>query len=1614
MNQDDFEHGTQPDTHFHHLYQNLPAWVMESSVETRNALKNASLQAPHWHATATRLQHQVLKASSQTHWTHRNRLGSKLANLQNARDFAESILVPALKTRFDLAVDVKSTFLRLYIPQTTSWFSIKTGAARTWTVSLLDAALHNFQQSETEADAYEPASTFITKPSPTGQFDTLPQVSRKITVQDFTRLCRELDIGGKYNAYLKDNLGLTNRVAGAVLKSEVINTNKAALRSALQLAHVRQDIQDDAYNAIFRLLEGRAAMPLDRHPLHCHDLTMMSSSLTGIVIFSAKAGRATRPTRIIAYLPDDPEHPLKQYPDTLAFMSELTRKLRSPDYQTFFSRFVDHQERGHFFADLNSRLQAVTWHQHTPGDPLPSWRETPIDKPDLQFSMTPFRAGLWNHLYQRQLNKIINDASTLAVSTARADQTARWALWDALSKIAATILEVATFVALPFVPFLGELMLAYMAYQLLDETFEGIIDWAEGLKKEAFGHLIGIVETAVQVGTFAVGGAIAAGTFSRLLSRETAALIAPLKPVPAPEGKTRYWKADLTPYEQAFELPAEKKPDHLGLYYHGNKTLLPLEGKLYAVQPTRETGQFQIEHPSRVDTYQPSLRHNGHGAWQTELEQPLHWDRETVMRRLGHSVESLSSAEREQILRISGYHDNVVRETHVENHRPPSLLTDTIKRFKIDRDIQSFIEQIGSDEPEQYRKADPVMQQELLSRYDSWPADTPLPAQEAQTQALRKHLADIARNYRKSLFELRYHALEKAEDLPTRRLLADFKELPTDIAQELASNASGSELRQLHNGHIPQRLKDVAKKALEAARATRAYEGLFSDSLATADTHTLALHSLDLLPGWPANMRIEVKDFSHDGIVRDSIGPVDAPIRKTLVRSEDGSYQAHDDNQAQQGSVDFYQAILQALPETERTTLGFAIGEGPTLKRRIAEHALDHPRLRTLFAKNPHRKPFYDPTTMRLPGGTQGYSRTNRSTPTLNDRVREVYPSLAPEELESMVLMLQRHPDGARVELSRLANELARLHQDLRRWINDAPTTHPQTRLALSDLDRDIARRNRTQLAQEIQRSWRRQSERDFDAPDGSGQYVLRFAETIPGDLPTLTADFSHVSLLSLEGDHAVQGLPEFLSRFNGLRRLELRRFALTSLPDAIPRMSNLDALVLSDCGIRVNAATWSKLTSLNKLVMLDLYKNPLEITPHINSMNELVHLDLSNTNLTDIPIGALQHPKLDTLLLMNNRINELPAQLFESPLYEKRGVHLTHNPISNRSWELVKQHHFETAYDMGVYAPEADIDRVRALYPGMEVEQASEFVYELPGTLEDGRAALMHLEEELTRLRTDLSAWTADLPARHPLTGEPFNAAQLLAEHANRDEFKQTLEKCWQHESELDDLSISLEPTYELTIRSIINGELPALYADFSHVSALELQSADGVTRIGLFLKSFPNLKTLKLRNCTLGNIPDAVFNMGQLRSLSLPRCRIRLSAESVNALAGMEQLDYLDLGFNPLGQTPDLTQMKGLATALLHDTGITEIPHGLFQLNELDWVDLSANAITEIPSDLTELPVEIAENINFRDNPFTQASLSRLVDYYERTGVDFGVDEVINQGEMQISTSEGSEIEE
>lgn len=192
-------------------------------------------------------------------------------------------------------------------------------------------------------------------------------------------------------------------------------------------------------------------------------------------------------------------------------------------------------------------------------------------------------------------------------------------------------------------------------------------------------------------------------------------------------------------------------------------------------------------------------------------------------------------------------------------------------------------------------------------------------------------------------------------------------------------------------------------------------------------------------------------------------------------------------------------------------------------------------------------------------------------------------------------------------------------------------------------------------------------------------------------------------------------------------------------------------------------------------------------------------------------------------------------------------------------------------------------------------------------------------------------------------------------------------------------------------------------------------LNSESGMpTGVSPFLERFPKLKTLSTRDFHLGDIPDAIFRMGELTSLNLPDCSITLTAQSVLSLSEMTHLDFLDLSNNPLGLAPDVSQMTELATLQLDNGTITELPAGLLQLKSLESADLSGNAITRIPTDILELPMEAAESINLRDNPFDEASLNILIEYFRLTNVDFGVAAVIERAELEVSSSGESDPDE
>lgn len=1630
-----------PPEHYDPLRNAFPEWLGKASAARRQALKHNRRTLTDNLKKAPKTQHAELRALIAQRMSVQNTIDRTLEHLQDASAYAEPILTQALKSRFGLDLDVRNTFLHLYIPVKTPGFPITIGS-RTWTVSLLDAALHNFEEDETEADAYSSESTFTTRPSPSGQFETLPQIKARMGIAAFTRLCRDLDIGARFKTHLEKSLGIDDPVVGATLRQRIDASEKAALQAALHMAKMNGDVSELYARLIGGLLDGLQGMRVNGQALLCHDLSMMSSKLTGIVLFAPDLQQARTTVRVVAYVPDDPEHPVKEYASTAEMMRELTRQLRSPDHQKFFSRFVAHDQRGYFFADLGQRLSRVKWHPSEPGSSLPAWRDTPVDKPNLQFSATPIKGPLLDQLFQRKLNKIFNDAATIAVPTATVDRNARWAIWDSFTRIASSILEIASFVLMPFVPFLGEIMMAYMAYQFLDEVFEGVVDWAEGLSTEVAEHMFGALESLIQLGAFGLGGAIAVQELPKVLPAEFIALIDRFQPVKLRNGKTLYWKPDLQPYARKIQPSQGSGPDPQGLHLHQGKRLLPIDQNHYEVSDHEHPGKLYIEHPTRADAYRPIVRHNGEGAFHTELERPLDWDTPTALQRIGHSVEAFSPAKRERILKVSGYPEAALRKMHVDQERLPPLLADSIQRFRIDQDLQDFVDRIASDRPEEYLNADPLIQFQLLKEQNLWPAtkrlrfideqgeiawqsttDQSLPltelrqdslaegdllktllqtldepeintllgeafgemfALDARTRKLRAMLAQLARQQRPSLFEARYQRLQQSADPLARNVALHAPQLPSRITEELLSTATGSELVEISQGRWPERQQTLTEQARHELRITRAYEGLELDSVRNPDSDTLALHSLQQLPGWSTDVRLEVRAQSRAGRLLDSTGPIEAPIQKVLVLKSEGFWQPYDEQGLElHGTTDFYTATLQALPDAQRQALNLQIGEGEKLRQAIRDNPLPRTELRLAILSDPVPAPAVD--ALRLLG-TDGYSRNAppslQAPRTLDNRIRQIYPRMSNSDRLAMARRLENHPGGAIAELSRLQLEYAQLDSNLNQWMFDLPEINPADGSRIPDGQRMAAIRDCQMFARALRKCWRREMR-------GLHGYEMRFSQPIVGDLPALTADFGHVVDLELAGSGGPGAVNAFLEHFQGLVRMDLRDFDLHNLPPRLATLPHLKQLALQRCGVVLTPENRSLLSSLNELTALSLSNNPLGTTFDFSALPNLTHLDLTSTGISEVPPGLLSHPRLISVWLADNQITTLPEPFFEQPASTTAGYDFFGNPLSSATREKVKIYFNRTGSDLGIRPEQGDINRTKSLFTDLNDRQSSELIYSLPGSLVQGRLQLERWESEISRLTSDLATWARNTPNRNPVTGEMLTPGEHANQFYEREIFAGRIERLWRHRSTAHPLTRA--DTF--SAQASFMGDMPALTADFSHITAMSLNGNKQINATSAFLQGFPRLKRLILHDFALDRLPQTLTDLPALETLLLKNCGVTFTSELQIALASMRELETLELPGNPLGSAPDVGGLTELTYLDLSRTGISQVPDGLPGHPKLRTAIVSDNRISTLPEALFEMPASASEGFDFSGNPLSNDTLERIKRHSRETGVDFAL---------------------
>lgn len=1302
---------------------------------------------PEWYLKARKIDRDQLKELFGRRWLLQGQLEGLTGQLQqDVRQFAEPLLTNALKETLKVELDVRTAQLRLYVPDTLI-LGINSGAFHSRHMTLLDAALHNFEAREAETDAFGDGSGVFTLDA-----EGAP-LRHSLSVARFVTLCRQLDLGAQYQAHLKQVLLPDAASAKETLHQQSVDSAKAAFKLAALAAHLKGDITAHAFSQMLAVHDAKPGRALYGAPMLNHRLSLMGFRLSGITLFSAvaepswvknavdemtspalkalldvsnsvpflpsqdlerfkllKAFFANGPKglseelarrqdtynqsrlvgHLVVYIPDDPDHPLKEYASFTEFMTTLTGQLIRADYQAFFSRFVAQKDKGLFFARANERFKTFKWQQRKPLDMGPWWRETAVENPDPEPITNPLTGDLWLSVFNDRRAKLIADARQIAVPTGDEDAKSRWAR---LTSYLGIVWNIFNFAAL-LVPGLGEAMLGIMAAQLLEELVEGVEDWSKGDRDEASGHLLSVLINGAQLAMMGAGHVLPK---TGLTPIQPSPVFDGLQAVELPSGKPSLWKPDLTPYQHGKPLDKEVSPDALGLHRQDGDVVLPLENARYRVSADPATGEYRIDHPSRPDAYKPRLAHNGAGAWRTELERPLMWDDDKVWQRLGHSLNELPAARQAQVRTVSGADHTALRRMHAEGERPPPLLSDTLKRFRIYTEAQDVSQQILDN-----RMSDALegFLPTFVTELPGWPANRAIElfegpglsgesityghvdATAAQTikvsraqlrsgqlpefvldalqepevrdmlgtrlstdraarlDALRARLAMHADRQTRRLFDSLYNASERANEANLRLLQQAYPNLPGSVGERLLRQASAEELRFIEQkGRVPLRLKAQARQALHEVRVVRAYEGLYLGDLASTDTQRLALHSIEALPGWSDRVRIEVRRLSFNGELSDSLGRADAPIRKVLVLNDEGKFEARDaQDQHLHGADELYGAVLHALPDAERKALGYEINQGTQLKDAVQRQPLDHERFAEILQDASVRKPAYDPQTMKLRGGMQGYRHVPSGT-SARYRARHLYPGFSEADLDRLIAEFYQRGISYERQIGDLEKEFSDLNNTLQRWVNSRTKAFRFSPTGIAEWTA------RNEIARRLVRCWQRIGPRGIEAVGEAHPQHLDLSGCGLGDhltpLPPLSANFKHVTSLSLRNNRLHIGQMGFLQAFDRVRSLDLGSNLLNHLPSVIGDMRYLTELMLGDNRIELSETAVVRLRKLTRLRALSLAGNPIRRLPDISRM-----------------------PRMQVLVLHNTGIETWPVGLFASPRPRNIFIDMTHNPI--------------------------------------------------------------------------------------------------------------------------------------------------------------------------------------------------------------------------------------------------------------------------------------------------------------------------------------------------------------
>lgn len=1112
----------------------------------------------------------------------RQQLSTIFSRVQNIDEFARK----RVADQFGLKTAPDKLFLRqwyTYSSPSVHWATSRLPIQdRDWyDTSLLWAALQNFSADHVSMKAdclVDMAGNNVAHPS----------------AKAFIQGCRSLDIGGKYQKHLQSVLetpGSTgeNRQDFAALLQRQIRSMMLVDAFKACSDGILSEMQLEWVIDVYR--QGRPGR-LAGAPVVARKLQILGCELQQIVVFDIIDEGFFRNTSqaVLVYIPADPQGPWSVNNDLEAFARRvLGRRLRDEKYQKFFSRFVRRRDSQRFFSEVQKRLGDVA----------------DFATRDLDQHMTRDLDSLFQGLATARIKQIKDDAAMIAVPVAEID-TATQAEHD--RRMAAEGWAGLTLASL-FVPQLGVILLAVMAWELLDETFQAAGDWREGDDAAALDHLLNVAKSLAIVAGVAAGSVAARSVWQR------AAMIDDMVPAVLEDGSEKLWNQDLLPYVSK-PPPMAAEVDALGVYRLGAERWVEMDGAFYKVHE-RADGDWYLR---PYANHSPQLEHNGAGAWRLWSERPEQWsDTRQMFSRLGGRCARLPRSLIDQVIAVHGLSDLQLRALHVFSQAPEIELIDTVNRFAIAGRV--------ADLQQRLRSAEEIVDLPLLLRARELPGAAGL---------VNERLAQVVADHRRRLFQVLYDQIDivNEDTRPLRRAFASLHHLAAQQMLEEASEAQRSYMAD--SGRVPLAMALAARERVLRIRVARAGEGLWIDVPQTFDFARAVLKLVQGLPGVSADKSWHLIDAQG----RWALPATSDQSTASNLLYQDGAFWLRDAYGNVQGAPGgLFETLADTFTTAERAAMGIEEPFAVNLRQAAARQWVARRRdIERLFGDDHPAPPFVLPR--RLDDGRIGYPLSGggrlfgaRAPAALPARLRKLCAGASDEQIEAW--LSAAGPENAATAISEFENQLKTLKKSLTRW----------QRLGALKLEW-LARYGfrKTLIAR-----WRFSILGKFlniELPSALWDIGLGLQQ-LP-EIPEAVV-FPHVTQLALRDSELTSISDGFLRAFPNLKVLELTNGELRkiSLPSFL--RNQLTTLDLTGNRIKLDTQQVAVLESCKALVYLNLSDNPLDVGFSISGMPELRTLLLCATRLTDIPAGVLRHPKLSRLELTDSTITALDPDFWAS-----------------------------------------------------------------------------------------------------------------------------------------------------------------------------------------------------------------------------------------------------------------------------------------------------------------------------------------------------------------------------